>query len=99
MLCWGKAFEGALGLGGIEESSVTTPTRNKHLAERPVSRVGECSGALLLVCWSGAPACGHAHTVLLLEDGSLLSCGNNEHGQLGHETSSMRPSETVPLPQ
>ena len=40
MLCWGKAEEGALGLGGIEELVVPQPTRNKHLGDRGVRTVG-----------------------------------------------------------
>lgn len=40
MLCWGKAEEGALGVGGIEEVVVTQPTRNKHLMGLGVRIVG-----------------------------------------------------------
>ncbi len=31
MLAWGRAAEGQLGLGGIEEVLVSTPTLNKRL--------------------------------------------------------------------
>ena len=33
-----------------------------------------------------AVACGHDHTVLLLQDGSVWTCGRNQAGQLGHGT-------------
>ena len=36
-------------------------------------------------------ACGQAHSVFLLNDGSLLSSGSNEFGQLGHEKGNTRP--------
>ena len=38
-------------------------------------------------------ACGHAHTVLLTEGGEVWSCGSNERGQCGQDTSSTRPGQ------
>ena len=35
--------------------------------------------------------CGLKHTVVLLEGGRLVSCGNNEKGQLGQDKSVTRP--------
>src|SRR5438477_1912301 len=29
-------------------------------------------------------ACGWKHTIIMKSDGTLLSCGNNSNGQLGH---------------
>lgn len=36
-------------------------------------------------------SCGATHTLLLLDDGRVFSCGNNDHGQIGHELSRKRP--------
>ena len=36
-------------------------------------------------------ACGLMHTVLLTKSGKMYSCGNNDHGQLGHGLSRKRP--------
>lgn len=46
--------------------------------------------------WSGAPnvqslACGPIHTLILMKNGRVYSCGNNDHGQLGHELPRKRP--------
>ena len=35
--------------------------------------------------------CGLKHTVILLDDGTMHSCGNNEKGQLAQDTTSTRP--------
>lgn len=36
-------------------------------------------------------ACGSMHTLLLTKTGQVYSCGNNDHGQLGHTLSRKRP--------
>ena len=38
-------------------------------------------------------ACGHAHTLLLTDSGEVWSCGRNEKGQCGQDTSSTRPGQ------
>jgi len=50
---------------------------NKHLKDVDVVSVG----------------CGLKHTLLLLGDGRVMSCGSNEKGQLGQEESHSRPGE------
>lgn len=72
MFCWGKVSDGQLGLGGIEESIVSIPHRNKFLEQKNVKEA--CSGLL--------------HTVLLLSDGTLYSMGSNIAGALGREKGS-----------
>lgn len=45
--------------------------------------------------WAGLnvkeAACGTSHTLLLMHDGKVYSCGNNDYGQLGHTQPRKRP--------
>ncbi|XP_062852312.1 probable E3 ubiquitin-protein ligase HERC3 isoform X1 [Trichomycterus rosablanca] len=36
-------------------------------------------------------ACGAQHSIFLMHDGSVYTCGSNSHGQLGHEKSGAKP--------
>lgn len=81
MLCWGSTKYGQLGLGGIEEEIIKKPTKNKFLViEQNSSRVKQVS-------------CGVNHTLFLLNDGSVYSCGNNDHEQLGHGGPRKKPGK------
>ena len=79
MLSWGRALSGQLGLGGIEDEFVSVPARNKHLGNHKVLQV----------------ATGLQHTLILLENGCVLSCGKNDSGQLGQEKCCLRPGVCV----
>lgn len=76
---WGKASEGQLGLGGIEEAFITTPTLSRKLTE--------ISGKVKEI------ACGWEHTAFLTVDGTVYTCGNNKYGQLGHEKGQTMPGK------
>lgn len=81
MLCWGSTKYGQLGLGGIEEEIIKKPTKNKFLAiEQNSSRVKQVS-------------CGVNHTLFLLDNGSVYSCGNNDLEQLGHGGPRKKPGK------
>lgn len=70
--------DGQLGLGGIEDSIVTVPLRNKFMEQKDIKEV----------------ASGLLHAVLLLSDGSLYSMGSNVNGALGRDTGSeKRPGQ------
>lgn len=73
MYCWGSTVHGELGLGGIEEEQVMLP---REMDWSHATSVYQAS-------------CGGSHTLLLTEDGKLFTCGNNDHGQLGHDTNNV----------
>ncbi|KAM6441453.1 putative E3 ubiquitin-protein ligase HERC6 [Liasis olivaceus] len=68
LFCWGSGSYGQLGLGK-KRASQLVPLRRAPpvVGGQEVARV----------------ACGERHTLLLLADGSLASCGDNAQGQLG----------------
>lgn len=75
MYGWGSTIHGELGLGGIEEEHILTPTvLNWYLANTVVDA-----------------ALGENHTLLLTNNGKVFSCGNNDYGQLGHGQHRKRP--------
>ena len=41
MYCWGKAQEGALGVGGIEDLRVITPKWNNYIGHQNVKSIGK----------------------------------------------------------
>ncbi len=85
MLCWGSTKYGQLGLGGIEEDLITSPKLNKYL------NTDDING-----CVKQA-ACGVNHSLFLLEDGSVYSCGNNDFEQLGHGGPRKKPEKVEDL--
>nr|XP_054516134.1 probable E3 ubiquitin-protein ligase HERC4 isoform X23 [Pan troglodytes] len=81
MLCWGNASFGQLGLGGIDEEIVLEPRKSDFFINKRVRDVG----------------CGLRHTVFVLDDGTVYTCGCNDLGQLGHEKSRKKPEQVVAL--
>ncbi|XP_048362411.1 probable E3 ubiquitin-protein ligase HERC4 isoform X1 [Sphaerodactylus townsendi] len=81
MLCWGNASFGQLGLGGIDEEVVLEPRRCQFFLNKKIQDVG----------------CGLRHTVFILDDGTVYTCGCNDLGQLGHEKSRKRPEQVGAL--
>lgn len=71
MFCWGNTANGELGLGGIEEQHILAPREVRFANDNNVRTI----------------ACGSSHTLVVLQSGEVYSCGNNDHGQLGHEKS------------
>ncbi|XP_055209653.1 probable E3 ubiquitin-protein ligase HERC4 isoform X10 [Gorilla gorilla gorilla] len=81
MLCWGNASFGQLGLGGIDEEIVLEPRKSDFFINKRIRDVG----------------CGLRHTVFVLDDGTVYTCGCNDLGQLGHEKSRKKPEQVVAL--
>ncbi|KAL7982105.1 hypothetical protein Chor_001162 [Crotalus horridus] len=83
LFCWGDGSYGQLGLG---EEGVSQPV--------PLRRIPPAVGVQEVVL----VACGERHTLLLLADGSLASCGDNAQGQLGKTLSAGRRRCYLPEP-
>eukprot|EP01080_Neovahlkampfia_damariscottae_P011639 gene11639-4880_t len=66
---WGKGEDGQLGHGDQKNSNVP-----KEVVE--IKNLGKKARSASLGSW---------HSLILLTDGSLLSCGNSTYGQTGHE--------------
>uniref|UniRef100_A0A8C2BQY9 HECT and RLD domain containing E3 ubiquitin protein ligase 4 n=1 Tax=Cyprinus carpio TaxID=7962 RepID=A0A8C2BQY9_CYPCA len=81
MLCWGNASYGQLGLGGIDEEIVLEPRKCEFFEGKRVRDVG----------------CGRRHSVFLLEDGTVYTCGCNDLGQLGHDKARKKPEQVMSL--
>ncbi|XP_017798859.1 PREDICTED: probable E3 ubiquitin-protein ligase HERC4 [Habropoda laboriosa] len=69
MFCWGSNIHGELGLGGIEEETILTPSEVDFKTASEIEQI----------------ACGENYTVVITQNGKVYSCGNNDYGQLGHE--------------
>lgn len=95
IFCFGQTQNGELGLGGIEEDSITRPTIPIPL----VNTINEKGSQYTIK----SIACGQYHSLILLsksmddgnEDGQslVLSCGSNERSQLGRHGSWKRFEE------
>ncbi|XP_066430143.1 probable E3 ubiquitin-protein ligase HERC3 isoform X2 [Eleutherodactylus coqui] len=75
MLCWGHSAFGQLGFN--DESLTVAP--EPRISPFPLS------------IFIKQVACGENHSVFLLEDGRLYSCGCNNAGQLGHDQEDVTP--------
>ncbi|KAG8454208.1 hypothetical protein GDO86_000737 [Hymenochirus boettgeri] len=81
MLCWGHSAFGQLGIGHRSPTIVTTP----------------CSSTFPLATCIKKVACGGNHTLFLMEDGQVYSCGWNGEGQLGHTLEGTGPVQVTAL--
>ncbi|XP_020812495.1 probable E3 ubiquitin-protein ligase HERC4 isoform X2 [Drosophila serrata] len=75
LYCWGSTTHGQLGLGGIEDEQIVTPSQIPWKPDSAVQQV----------------ACGHRHTLFLTANGKVYACGSNDHSQLGHDLPTKRP--------
>jgi len=80
MLCWGNAESGQLGIGG-EAEGASPAVREPRVCQA----FGGGGRGLREV------ACGGQHSLFLLRDGRVFTCGSNRCGQLGHDEPSSSP--------
>lgn len=79
MLCWGYSSFGQPGIGSNLQVIIPEPQVYGFIHDRNVKEV----------------ACGGNHSVFLLEDGEVYTCGLNTKGQLGHESEGSKPGKCV----
>uniref|UniRef100_A0A8B9YG25 HECT-type E3 ubiquitin transferase n=1 Tax=Bos mutus grunniens TaxID=30521 RepID=A0A8B9YG25_BOSMU len=77
MLCWGYWSLGQPGISPNLQGIVAEPQVCGFISDRSVKEV----------------ACGGNHSVFLLEDGEVYTCGVNTKGQLGHEREGNKPEQ------
>ena len=75
---WGSTTNGQLGVGAIENENVNAPSVVQQLSGREIRHI----------------ACGRNHTLFVLSDGTVYSCGSNDCGQLGRENQRSRPRKS-----
>jgi len=74
----GSLFGGIGGLGHGDETEQPRPKLVKSLLDYG--------------CRVGSVACGEKHTLILTDDGEVLTAGNGEYGRLGNGGSSDHPT-------
>ena len=79
VFAWGSHQSGQLGLGGTVENQSLVPVEVTSFRKRCLRHV----------------ACGELHTVFIMQDGTVYTCGSNNRGQLGHSKAPTRPGMTV----
>ncbi|XP_015422345.1 PREDICTED: probable E3 ubiquitin-protein ligase HERC3 isoform X2 [Myotis davidii] len=77
MLCWGYWSLGQPGISTNLQGIVAEPQVCGFISDRSVKEV----------------ACGGNHSVFLLEDGEVYTCGLNTKGQLGHGREGNKPEQ------
>uniref|UniRef100_A0A8C5J7K0 HECT-type E3 ubiquitin transferase n=1 Tax=Junco hyemalis TaxID=40217 RepID=A0A8C5J7K0_JUNHY len=82
MLCWGYSSYGQPGIGSNLQVIIPEPQVYSFIHDRNVKEV----------------ACGGNHSVFLLEDGEVYTCGLNTKGQLGHDCEGSKPVSAVGAP-
>lgn len=75
MLCWGHSDFGQLGVNHGSISFILEPIASTFSLSRCVRQV----------------ACGENHSIFLLDDGRVYSCGGNSVGQLGQDHHDREP--------
>jgi len=81
---WGRGDLGQLGLGGsLEDPNVAAPTYVKSVTSVLRNSRGEDDSIVQI-------SAGGSHSAVVTEKGSVLVCGSNDFGQLGHEKSQSR---------
>ena len=81
---WGRNKYGQLGLG-VEINEKTSIVRTPQPIVSLLGSWAEDENVASALCVENV-ACGGDHTAIVTRSGHLLSCGRNEHGQLGNRS-------------
>ena len=73
MFCWGQCEHGQLGLGGVTDLEINCP--KAVTSEIPITNDQLVNDVKT----------GDSHSVILTNDGKVLSCGSNEYGQVSFD--------------
>ncbi|XP_075785691.1 putative E3 ubiquitin-protein ligase HERC3 isoform X5 [Pelodiscus sinensis] len=77
MLCWGCWSFGQSGIGSNLQAIIPEPQVYGFMHDRNIKEV----------------ACGGNHSVFLLENGDVYTCGLNTKGHLGHQREGSKPEQ------
>uniref|UniRef100_A0A8C0IPH8 HECT-type E3 ubiquitin transferase n=1 Tax=Chelonoidis abingdonii TaxID=106734 RepID=A0A8C0IPH8_CHEAB len=77
MLCWGCWSFGQPGIGSNLQATIPEPQVYGFIHDQNIKEV----------------ACGGNHSVFLLENGEVYTCGLNTKGQLGHQREGSKPEQ------
>ncbi|EDW30245.1 GL11742 [Drosophila persimilis] len=95
LYCWADASHCQLGLGGIDNEQILAPSQIEFAGATDCLRTSPhalpaettITTSLATSCPpKGHIACGSRHSMALTEWGQILSCGDNDCGQVGHFT-------------
>ncbi|XP_071953933.1 probable E3 ubiquitin-protein ligase HERC4 [Antedon mediterranea] len=78
---WGSNRNHQLGIGHQEDGDTLNPVDVTHFRDRVIRQI----------------ACGQWHTLFVLEDGTVYSCGSNDQGQLGYDKTGDIPEQIKAL--
>ena len=97
VVCWGRADQGALGVGDSGHSNCGTEQNQRPCRAAPtaVNLGSYTSGENTLNHTATAIAAGNAHTCAILNDASVKCWGNNGSGRLGVGDSTTRHVPTA----
>ena len=88
---WGRDHYGQLGMKALEMPNYAAGGKATKLVRLNKKEPTE----LQLPCTSKMVAACNDHTLVLLTDGRIVSFGDNKHGQLGREKSSLQDTPAV----
>lgn len=79
IFAFGSADQGQLGIDPLENDFYCYAHKVVRFSSSEVDKI----------------SCGFDHTLFLLKNGKLYSCGNNEYKKLGHDCDKNKPNQVI----